>query len=631
MTLADRSYESVYGEKYTVKINNLSNQITKNVSGNDTFRVINIEAGLGKSVETNRIVREYLESYEFTGENRGEQSRKFLIVKRFSKDVIDAENKIGKWLNTDKRKKVVGITGGNWSGDWQLKHDELVDADVIIITHARYVLLCSKEEERNVFSQERHTLIIDERIDFTKYSFSKKKYDEMLKILPTGLHGNLVDVARPLFNEMERVKLEKDMKTGVLLFNKQIIKTDKPSRKHIRHLNTFKSAIGENLPNILIEKGQESANKVREFTNVLEVLYAENGFFNNDTITSCNHLENLWSLDNNIILDANGSIDKLYKSDEKWKTKFILDRQTLIVDHSKSTFTHISFNPSKRNIKKLDKGVDNEYFSQIVNLIKGEHAKNQRLLIVMQKQFILDGAGEGSFVSYLRKKGIHDIFIGAEDDTQKHSGEKIAINWFGNLIGKNDWRDFDQCWILGTPNVPMETHVVNMAQYSKKYDWRLGTEMIRRGIDKYVFKNEVYEEIRKGYLIGEIYQAIKRIQRNAEPKAKFFVVSNDDNVIKGVVGLLKNIKVDEPVTLSVGKKEKKEVEKKLPTESEITMKILAYVLNRPKGEYLKGQLCETVGVENSNLTKYFNKNMSVVKPYIDSGEIAIGHHKIMRL
>jgi hypothetical protein len=369
MKTTNETYESVYGDKYKVKINNLSNQITEKESGIDMFRVINIEAGLGKSVETNRIIREYLESYEFTGENCGEISRKFLIVKRFSKDVVEAEIEIGKDLNTDSRKKVVGIIGENWTGDWQLKLDTLAEADVIIITHARYVLLCSRVEERHVFTQDRHTLIIDERIDFTKYSFSKKMYDEMMKILPFGLHNSLVDVSRSLFNEMDRVKGQTDKKTGKALFNKQIMKTNKPSPKKMHLLNIFKSLIGENLPKIQLEQGEEKANKVREFTNALEVLYSENGYFNNGTITSCNHTHNLWSLENNIILDANGSIDKLYQSDDKWKIKFVLDKQSLIVDHSKSTFTHINFNTSKNKIEELDKEENNEYFSQIVSLI----------------------------------------------------------------------------------------------------------------------------------------------------------------------------------------------------------------------------------------------------------------------
>ncbi|MGG1514914.1 hypothetical protein ABE504_05845 [Paenibacillus oryzisoli] len=631
MTLADRSYESVYGEKYTVKIDNLRKQITEKESGIDTFRVINIEAGLGKSVETNRIVREYIESFEFTGKNRGEQHRKFLIVKRFSKDVEDAENKIGRGLNSENRKKILGITRENWSGDWQLKLDELVDVDVIIITHARYVLLCNREEERQAFTAGRHTLIIDERIDFTKYSFSMKIYMEMFNLLPFGLHVSVVEVSRPFLNEMERVKSLKDSE-GKKLFNNQIMKTNKPSPKNIQLMSKFQSLIDENLEMIRIEKGIPAANKVREFTDSLEVLYSTNGYFNNGTITACNHNHNLWGVENNIILDANGSIEKLYQSGDKWKIKFIVDRQTFIVDHSQSTFTHINFNASKSKIEELDKEESNEYYSQIVSLIKKEHQKGQRLLIIMRKSFIIDTKNEeGSFVRFLRKQGINDIFIGAEDENNFLGSKKVAVNWFGNVIGKNDWRDFDQCWILGTPNIPMETHVINMSQYSKKYDWRLGLEMIRRDIDKYLFKNDVYEGIRKGYLIGEIYQAIKRIQRNAEPKAKYFVVSNDDSVVKGVVGLLKNIKIGEKISIKIKKKEKKEISKPQNKDAEITLKLLKNILAKPKGEYAKGELCEVVGIDRSNLNKYFSPKNALVKSYIDTGEIAFEHHKILRL
>ncbi|NRF96121.1 hypothetical protein HQN89_35585 [Paenibacillus frigoriresistens] len=627
MITTNETYESVYGKKYSIKIENLRNQITTNETGIDTFRVINIEAGLGKSVETNRIIREYLECFEFTGVNCGQKHRKFLIVKRFSKDVEDAEHEIGKTFNSEWQQKVIGITGENWIGDWQIKPDLLVAADVIIITHARYVLLCSREEERSIFIQGRHTLIIDERIDFTKYSFKKKLYDEMISLLPFGLHSSLFDVSRPLFNEIEKVKQKTD-ENGKKLYNKQIIRTNHPKKQFL--INQFKSLVGKNMPQIQNEHGEEKANQIREFINSVEVLYSENAYFNNGSITGCNLEHHLWSLSNNIILDANGSIEKLYKSDEKWNIKFILDKQSLIVDHSHSSITHIKFNSSKNKIEELDKEDENEYFAQITALIKKQHETGQRLLFILQKQFIYENNREGSFVRYLRKNDNNDIFIGAEDEAHRYNGENIAINWFGNVIGKNDWRDFDQCWILGTPNIPMETHVINLAQYSNKNDWRMGLEMIRKHSNKYIFKNNVYEDIRIGYLVGEIYQAIKRIQRNPIPRAKFFIVNNDEEIFNGVIGLIKNIKVLEPITIKLKKKDKEASNMiETSTESDITMKILMNVL-KTKGDYPKSIICDSVGIDKSHLNRYFNKNIAIVKSHIDSGDITIGHHKIIR-
>jgi hypothetical protein len=613
----------------------LKNQITENISGTDTFRVINLEASIGKSVESNRIIKEYLETFEFTGINFRKPHRKFLIVKRFTKDVEAAESVIGDSLNSEWQQKVIGITGENWMGGWQIKPDKLIEADVLIITHARYIMLCSSEEERNVFIEGRHTLIIDERIDFSKYPFSRKKNEEIYSILPPSLGRNLVDVCQPLFNEINKIRELTDSE-GKKLYAKEIMKAHKPSPKQQFLVNQFKSIIGskENLKEIEFEKGKQKADIVREFLNALGVIYSDDSYFNNGTITGYNRNHKLWGLENNIILDANGSIERLYKSDERWKTKFILDNQSKIINHSKSTITHIKLNTSKTKIQKYDDEPENDYFNRIIAMIMDEYKIGQKVLIVLHKKFIFENNREGSFVRYLRKHHIQDIFIGCEDESKgiKYNNERFAVNWFGNLIGKNDWKDFDQCWVLGTPNIPMETHVINLAQYSGKFDWRMGLEMIRKSTDKYIFKNKVYENIRVNYLVGELYQTIKRIQRNPRPAAQFYLVNNDEQIFSGVVKMVDKVQVLDSIQLKIKKKEKEEsTEETVETEeSKLKKRILMQVIHKPKGDYSKKIICAEVGIDASHLNRYFNKKMASVKAFIDTGEITIGHHKITR-
>ncbi len=111
----------------------------------NTFVVIDLEASLGKSVETNKILREYIESYQFTGINYGKQYRKFLLVKRFAKDVEDSSQYIGE--NVDrlyqgfgdsneriigKDQHIIGITSDNWSY-YRQNLEVVCDCDVLII------------------------------------------------------------------------------------------------------------------------------------------------------------------------------------------------------------------------------------------------------------------------------------------------------------------------------------------------------------------------------------------------------------------------------------------------------------------------------------------------------------------
>ncbi|MNW30373.1 hypothetical protein D3C74_72580 [compost metagenome] len=140
----------------------------------NTFVVIDLEASLGKSVETNRILKEYIESYQFTGQNHGKPYRKFLLVKRFAKDVEDSAQYIGENVDklyqgfgnssvriTDKGQHVIGITSDNWS--YYRQNLEVVrDSDVLIITHSRYKMLCEDDELRRWFTEEgTHRLLMN--------------------------------------------------------------------------------------------------------------------------------------------------------------------------------------------------------------------------------------------------------------------------------------------------------------------------------------------------------------------------------------------------------------------------------------------------------------------------------------
>lgn len=182
-------------------------------------------------------------------------------------------------------------------------------------------------------------------------------------------------------------------------------------------------------------------------------------------------MHRLFCLANNIILDANGQIDHLYNV-KNGNIQFVLDKQSRIIDHSGSTITHITFNTSKTSInKKLNTETnENGYFEKMTNFIKRNFKLGKRYLIVLHKEFVLsDNGDEGGFIRQLRKVGFTDIAVGDE-----YNDESISVNWYGNLIGKNTWREFDCCYLVGTPNSRFESHVIHLCQYTDKHDWRIG-------------------------------------------------------------------------------------------------------------------------------------------------------------
>ncbi|ANY65346.1 hypothetical protein BBD42_01785 [Paenibacillus sp. BIHB 4019] len=224
----------------------------------------------------------------------------------------------------------------------------MINADVIIITHARYKILCSDIANRSLLTEGRHTLIIDERIDFPKYSFSKKTYKDMMNIFPVSLHGDLVNVCRPLFNEMDNILSLTD-ENGKKLYNKKIMKAAPKFRKKQEYLlDKFFSVVGNNLHQISVEHGEKGYNEAKSFMDTLEVLYADKCFFNNGTL------------------------------------KFVLNKQSKIIDHSNSVIAHLQFNSSAKKIE------DNEeqYFKEIIELIKKNYRNKQRSSLISCDYFI---------------------------------------------------------------------------------------------------------------------------------------------------------------------------------------------------------------------------------------------------
>lgn len=338
----------------------------------------------------------------------------------------------------------------------------------------------------------------------------------------------------------------------------------------------------------------------------------------------------MFCLANNIILDANGQIDHLYNV-KNGNIKFILDKQSRIIDHSGSTITHIKFSTSKTNIhKKLNIETNqNEYFENISNFIKRNYKFGKRYLIVLQKEFVLSDKGnEGDFIRQLRQIGFTDIAIGDE-----YNGETISVNWYGNLIGKNTWRDFDCCYLLGTPNQRFESHIIHLCQYTDKHDWKVALNIVKK--DKVrAFKNRDLEKIRQCDIISEMYQTVKRVQRNPKPQAEIYIVTNEEEVFRGVTKQLKNIKIAESILLTVDdfvSRHELSGDSGSSNEDTMTEKIVDWLLKQPPGTYPKRDIAKQFNTKSNHFARYINKDLSLVQTYINTKQIRIEYRSIIRL
>jgi hypothetical protein len=548
-------YANTYGDQYTTKIKEIKRCILDIETGEGKFKILNTEASLGKSLNTNKIIKKYLK-------DTLKGKRKFLIVKRFVLDIERDSLFIGEDMNSYFGTDILGITSVNWS-EWKEKLEVLPSIQVIFITHQRYIGLCEDAETRKYFEKGRHTLIIDEKVDFPVYTFSKKTYEDIQALLPFGLENDLSEVCKPL-KDMYSF-FYNDLKTR----HECIFCKPKVNKKLF---NKFKKSIQDNKNNI------ERLNDVKDFIKSLEILYSSRCIYNGGRISTLSKNHFLWGLKNNIILDASSGIDYVYRLSDK---KYTLNRQSRVVDDSKMNIYPIEFNTSKTKIRENKQ----EFFREILEMVKAKTKKEDKVLIVCHKENAKDV-----------KNKLVDIDMTDVEDDDHYVDEQIAINWFGNVIGKNTYKDFNTCWILGKPNLPLESYLIHYMHYSQ-ID-HLGRKPMTTSKGK--FDNQTFRDVQDGEIASDVYQCIKRIQRNANPEGDIYIVLDDEIILNKVISDMKNPKVHKATKMKFN------VHKNVKDKEDRVDEIVEYFKNLQSGVYTKKEICEKLALGNAHLYRYLN-------------------------
>ncbi len=240
-----------------------------------------------------------------------------------------------------------------------------------------------------------------------------------------------------------------------------------------------------------------------------------------------------WKLSNNVILDANAGIDRRYTHAKD----IAVISPPKIIDHSDTTFHWIKNNSSKSNINKRQR----EYYEKVCELVKAKHGEDDKTLIVTHNQH------ERFLIDCLREHGFYRIGVGSA-----YKGEDIAVAHFGAIIGQNYWRDFNKVWVIASPNLPMEVYPLHWSFFSGLAIRNHSRKMYPvKSKGRYRFKNEKFEDVRHGSLVSEIYQAIKRINREGRVSSEIYVVHSDEDVVNEVRNQLRNVKIGPTTRLDI--------------------------------------------------------------------------------
>lgn len=115
------------------------------------------------------------------------------------------------------------------------------------------------------------------------------------------------------------------------------------------------------------------------------------------------------------------------------------------------------------------------------------------------------------------------------------SNDFQQIGYFGNIIGSNQWADVKNVAIIHTPNLNDFEYILTYLYYNKDYiENTITLSAHRRGrkmVTQYQFDDPRFERIRTQWITTEIYQAVKRVNRNMVYDTECLIFINNDSVI----------------------------------------------------------------------------------------------------
>ncbi len=563
-----------------LKLNKQKEYLSKEIltGNNDTyFKVLDHECGTGKSVTTEEALAEIIK-----------YNKKALLVKERNADCIISAERINKLAN-----KEIAIAIN--SDTYDLKgfnkiRTKLFRFDIVIISHEKYKVLAIDKKQREYFSKDRNILIIDEFLNMTKGNELSINIKWIVEFETLLRHRALRNQFALCISEIEDYLNSK--KKLQSFFNAKI-----DYKIICKEINKLKTLIKSNLDNEYLQEQGFSKTQILQKVEELKQFYNQTCVVEGNTIYCTNREYQYWLLDNNILLDASAKLNIAYKLN---KELFRVQHQTPVLDHKLWSFFVMKTNST---ISKKNKALN---FYEVVNKV-AEKLGQENTLIIGNK-------------------------------TDENSINATYKNHFGNVTGSNDYRELSNCIITHNPNLPYRYYVLEYLYFSNstfdnKNSWGgsnvgSGDEMVYR------FNENKFEEYRQSKNANEIYQAIKRVNRNMSKESNVFIFNNDMETIQRVLDMFKGNKTttiyDNKVEFEKSKqeeyieerKENRQAKKFITLLNEI-MKLKHIDLQKQKknrkgemetvmGIYPKASLRDYMGVDKSNFAKVILNDADVI-------------------
>jgi len=458
-------------------------------SNKDFFRIFDIEAGCRKTRTAEVAISDLITTTD----------KNVIFVRMNNQDCRESVQNINAIVGEDVAFAYNNEDVPNQNRISLIKR--LPSIRVLLITHAKYLVLATDKNMRKKFTENRQVLIIDEFIsDIKKLSINQLDIDTYKRVLKTdiviykkflNITSKIEDYIKSFPSGKNFVRLEISYPTrefnGLVKYIKCNITADKLQEK-VKSLNE-ESNLNQELLNQLT-----TVKQLCEHMETIKEFYQQVCVFDNGTLYTSDSRIKYWLLDNNILLDASGELQIAYSIN---KDLYHLENCEPVLDHSKWKLINIEVNSTTAGKERINN------FYDVVN-------------------------------KTIAKYGDDILVIGSKSELPFIQAANKA--YFGNITGSNTWADCSNVAIIQTHNLNDIDYVLKFLHYSKEYiDKKIVITSKNTGrqlTSRYSFSDDRFEKIRILWITSETYQAIKRVNRNMIYSTEALIFMNNSDVME---------------------------------------------------------------------------------------------------
>lgn len=473
------------------------------------FAVFDIEAGCRKT----RTAEEALINLYKTG-------KKAILVRRTDNDCRESMQNINRIAGLD-----IAFAYNNEDvsvSNVQKVNSLLAHIPIVIITHQKYSVLMKDSSKRKIFTRNRSTLVIDEFLstinaislgvsDLETYKALFRNDNVLSQAFEKAMH-------QPI-DFLDTWNKEDSSRRFITLTDKS------PSKDFDKLIKLIRANVSDQLLKTWREKINSNADTELDVNFVLlndlctvkilcerileyKQLFTSMCLYSDKKLYTTDKRYNYWFLDNNIMLDASGELQIAYSLNNE---EFILQHCEKVLNHRRWKIINI---PVTTTTAVKDKILN---FYDVVN----------------QK---------------LKEYGNDILVVGKKDEMDLINVPEENKGYFGNITGSNQWYDKKNVAIIQTHNLSDVDYILKYLHYARETieeSFPLTCKCNGRSVKRiYSFTDKRLEKIRVHWIASEIYQAVKRVNRNMKYNTDVLIFINNEEVIELLKAQMTNCSVE---------------------------------------------------------------------------------------